>query len=117
MKKSILIAAAVVIVLLSNAVSWYIGRHEIYMAADVHPDGSESIWYPHSFDYKEYWMAERAFATQYIELINSVYENNREVFDNVLTESPEWDKLIQLYNKDLELPDTTQWSWEQMYNL
>ena len=35
------------IIIIAFLLGHFIGANDIYMAADVHKDGTESIWYPH----------------------------------------------------------------------
>ena len=65
-----------VLVIVTNILSYYIGSHDIYMAADVRPDGTESIWYPHSYNIKEALSFEREYANALREGLHRFYSND-----------------------------------------
>lgn len=76
MKKKNLLAI-VLLLLVTNAMSYFIGSNTIYMAKDCHKDGTESIWYPHFFNTEDALIHERQYCSAWIELAHYyLYDNN-----------------------------------------
>ena len=51
----------IIAVVIAFLLGHFIGANDIYMAADVHEDGTESIWYPH-YASKATLMSEKEFS-------------------------------------------------------
>lgn len=95
--------AIISIVLISNICSFIIGRYDIYWAKDCHPDGSESIWYPHAYDMKEALLFERQYANALLEGLHRFYSNddNDEWFNSFVF-TKEYQRIDSLNNHDWE---------------
>lgn len=99
MKKYILLTAFV----LTNVLSYYLGSHWFYMAADVHQDGTESIMYPHFFNLRESWVAEKQLANALFEGLHSFYSNDdNDAWFEKFVPTKEYQKIDSLLNSDWE---------------
>ena len=103
-KKNILTKVVIVAALvLSNIISYYLGSHWFYMAADVHQDGTESIMYPHFIDLRESWVAERQLANALFEGLHRFYSNDdNESWYDEFVPTKEYQKIDSLMNGDWE---------------
>lgn len=72
-KKTYIIIIA--IILISNICSFIIGRYDIYMAADVHKDGTESTMYPHIDSWHKLFLKQK-------ELTNALYNGLHRWYSN-----------------------------------
>lgn len=92
-----------IIVTISNIASYYIGSHDIFMAADVYPDGTCSISYPHSYSIRESLSAERELANALFEGLHRFYSNddNEDWFSKFLP-TKEYQKIDSLLESDWE---------------
>jgi hypothetical protein len=99
MKKYIFIALFV----LTNIASYFLGSHWFYMAADVHQDGTESIMYPHFFDLRESWVAEKQLANALFEGLHRFYSNDdNDTWFEEFVPTKEYQKIDSLLNSDWE---------------
>lgn len=100
-KKTYFILAA--IILASNYASYYIGSHDIYMAADVRKDGTCSISYPHSYPLKEALYFERQYANALFEGLHRFYSNpDNDMWFNSFMKTKEYQKIDSLCEGDWE---------------
>lgn len=99
MKKYIFIALFV----LTNIASYFLGSHWFYMAADVATDGSESIMYPHFFNLRESYVAEKQLANALFEGLHRFYSNDdNELWFDQFMQTKEYQKIDSLLNSDWE---------------
>ena len=99
MKKYIFIALFV----LTNIASYFLGSHWFYMAADVHQDGTESIMYPHFFDLRESYVAEKQLANALFEGLHRFYSNDdNDAWFEKFVPTKEYQKIDSLLNSDWE---------------
>jgi hypothetical protein len=92
-----------IIVTISNIASYYIGSHDIFMAADVYPDGTCSISYPHSYSIRESLSVERELANALFEGLHRFYANddNEKWFEG-FAKTKEYAKIDSIKNGDWE---------------
>ena len=85
------------------SLSYYMGSHWIYMAADVHSDDSESIMYPHSFDLREAYLAEKEIANALFEGLHRFYSNDdHDDWFTGFAKTKEYAKIDSLLNGNWE---------------
>lgn len=94
MKNYIIIVAILVI---SNCISYFVGSHTIFMAADVHEDGTETIMYPHWFNTQEALDYEYKYANALIEGLHWWYSSDdNDYWFEVFMKTPEYNKIDSL---------------------
>ena len=99
--KTYFIIAAIIIA--SNVCSYYVGSHDIYMAADVYKDGSTSISYPHSYPLKEALYFERKYANALREGLHRFYSNDdNDLWFSGFMHTKEYQKIDSLCGGDWE---------------
>ena len=97
------ITAAIVLLLVTNMVSYFIGSHEIFMAQDVNKDGTTSMTYPHFYNTKEALKFEREYANALMEGLHRFYSNDdNDFWFDVFMETPEYHKIDSLNHGDWE---------------
>lgn len=62
--------------ILTNVMSYYLGSHYIYMAADVSSEGKESSWYPHSINVRKGYFEQVEYASALLEGLHRFYSND-----------------------------------------
>lgn len=97
------IIAVVVLLLVTNAMSYFIGSHEFFMGADVNPDGTESIWYPHYYNTSEALSYERQYANALLEGLHRFYSSDdNDFWFDVFMKTPEYQKIDSINGGDWE---------------
>lgn len=94
------------ILILACMASYYVGSHDIYMAKDCNPDGSESIWYPHSYSLRESLKFEREYANALFEGLHRWYSND----DNDM-----WFESFMHTKEYAKIDSLNQGDWEDFY--
>lgn len=93
----------VLIIAFFSCVSYTLGSREIYLAADCRPDGTESIWYPHSYNVKEALSKERELCNALFEALHRFYSNDdNDLWFEEFVPTKEYQKLDSLLNSDWE---------------
>ena len=96
----------IIILAICCMASYYIGSHDIYMARDCHPDGSESIWYPHSEDIRTSLKFEREYANALFEGLHRFYSNDDNDF---------WFESFVHTKEYAKIDSLNQGDWEDFY--
>ena len=100
MKTTIMTLAGLIAGLL---VGVFVGSHDIYMAADVRPDGTESMWYPHVSNVREELAFEREYANALFEGLHRFYSNDdNDAWFDLFVPTPEYHKIDSLNGGDWE---------------
>jgi len=114
--------AIVLLLLVTNAVSYFLGSHEIYMAADCHKDGTTSIYYPHFYNTKESLYFERQYCNAWMELAHHyLYDNNPNIQDWMNEEDIErernnyWYDVVMESDYYLKIDSLNEGYWEDWY--
>ena len=105
MKKRNIITKVVIVAALelSNLISYYMGSHYMFLAADVHQNGSESLLYPHFIDLRESWSAERQLANALFEGLHRFYSNDdNDFWYESFVNTVEYNKIDSLLQGDWE---------------
>ena len=96
-------AIIIAIVIISNLTSYIFGRYDVYMAKDVRPNGSESIWYPHFEDTRASLAFERQYANALMEGLHRFYSNDdNDFWFSSFMKTKEYQKIDSLNNSDWE---------------
>ena len=95
-----------VIVVLSNCLSYFIGSHDIYMAADVRPDGTSSMSYPHYYSLRESLAVERQLANALFMGLHRFYSND---------DNEEWFEGFAKTKEYAEIDSIKEGDWEDFY--
>lgn len=97
------IIATIVLLLVTNVVSYFIGSHSFFMAADVKEDGTETIFYPHWYSTAEALNFEREYANALLEGLHRFYSNDdNDFWFDVFMQTPEYHKIDSLNGGDWE---------------
>lgn len=82
---------------------YYLGSHEIYMAADVSADGTETAFYPHAYSIRESLSFERQYANALMEGLHRFYSNDdNDAWFDLFVKTPEYQKIDSLNGGDWE---------------
>lgn len=96
-------AIIIAIMIISNLTSYIFGRYDVYMAKDVRPNGSESIWYPHFEDTREALLFEREYANALFEGLHRWYSNDdNDIWFDGFMKTKEYAKIDSLNQGDWE---------------
>lgn len=91
------------IIVISLLLGYYLGGHEIYMAADVLEDGTETALYPHAYSIRESLSFERQYANALMEGLHRFYSNDdNDLWFNDFMKTPEYHKIDSLNGGDWE---------------
>ena len=99
-------AIIIAIVIISNLTSYIFGRYDVYMAKDVRPNGSESIWYPHFEDTRASLAFERQYANALMEGLHRFYSNDDNDF---------WFESFMLTKEYAKIDSLNNGDWEDFY--
>lgn len=81
----------------------FVGSHNVYMAADVRPDGTESMWYPHVSNVREELDFEREYANALFEGLHRFYSNDdNDAWFDLFVPTAEYQKIDSLNGGDWE---------------
>lgn len=100
-------AAYILTIVIVAMVSYYIGGHDIFMAKDVHKDGSLSMWYPHSYSYKEALKYEREVAFSAMECLHRFYGSD---------DNDTWFESFMKTKEYIHLDSVLGGEWEDFYS-
>lgn len=91
------------IITVALLLGYYLGGHEIYMAADVSADGTETAFYPHAYSIRESLSFERQYANALMEGLHRFYSNDdNDLWFDVFMQTPEYHKIDSLNGGDWE---------------
>ena len=87
----------------TNAATYYVASHHIYMASDVRPDGSESVMYPHSYNLGDALKSEREYANALMEGLHRFYSNDdNDAWFDLFMPTKEYQRIDSLNGGDWE---------------
>lgn len=110
------IIITVLLLLITNTISFFVGSHNIYWARDIHTDGSTSILYPHYYNTKEALKAEREYCNAWIELCHYyLYDNNPTQPYNSVEKNNYWYDVVMESDYYLKIDSLNKGNWEDWY--
>ena len=108
--------AVVLLLCVTNAMSLFIGSHDIYWARDIHEDGSISISYPHYYNTLQALNAEREYCNAWMELCHYyLYDNNPVHPCDSIEKNNYWYDIVMESDYYLKIDSLNESNWEDWY--
>lgn len=95
--------ATLIILLFTHVLAYLLGSNEMYMAADVHKDGTESIMYPHFYNKAKALRLEREYSFALLEGLHRFYSNDdNDAWFDLFVPTKEYQRIDSLNGGDWE---------------